>query len=432
MIGRVVALAALVVAVVAAGALLLSGGDDYELTMRFENASQLVNGNQVKVGGLAVGTVDAIELGDDNIAEVKVTITDEDLTPLHEGTTAEIRVPSLSSVAARFIQLHPGPNSNDPLPEGATIETENTQAVVEIDSVLAALDAQTREATQDLLRNQRAIFEGRSAAANKGLVALNPALSQLGLLVRDVGRDSVALRGFLVQTASVVSAVASRSSDLDAALGGAAATAREISDERAALTGILARAPETLSDATRTLRDLDGTFTTLVPTARELRPVAPKAATLVNELQPLLRRSGPAIDAVRSILPDLGALLGQTPGLRDSALPAFTAAAQAIADSDHIVRGTRPYVPDIFHGIVTGFGGTQANSYDANGHYARIAPIASELSLTGALSPIGEGLPLPFEGGNNLRCPGGGFRQVENSENNVPAENVPCRPEAAP
>ncbi len=47
---------------------------------------------------------------------VRITVNVESsLAPLHQGTTAEIRVPSLSSVANRYIALSPGPN-NRPSP----------------------------------------------------------------------------------------------------------------------------------------------------------------------------------------------------------------------------------------------------------------------------------------------------------------------------
>jgi phospholipid/cholesterol/gamma-HCH transport system substrate-binding protein len=226
--------------------------------------------------------------------------------------------------------------------------------------------------------------------------------------------------------------VASRDADLDAGLAGAAVTARELSDDRGAIEGILRRAPATLADASGTLRELDRTFTALRPAARELRPVAPRGAELVRELQPLLARSGPAIDAVRGLLPDLGAVLRRMPGLRDTALTAFSATRTALADADPIVQGVLPYVPDVFHGVVTGFGGTQANSYDANGVYARITPVASQLAATGALSGLTKGLNLPYEGGNNARCAGGAYRQVTASPNNTPSPGFPCRTEDAP
>ncbi|WP_205696249.1 MlaD family protein [Conexibacter sp. SYSU D00693] len=428
---RIVPLATLLVLAAVAVVVLVGGQDDYRLKLRFENASQLVKGDEVKVGGVGVGTVDAIRLDDDNLAEVDVTITDGDLTPLHEGTRAEVRVASLSSVANRFVQLAPGPNSNPELDSGAVLPASASRSVVEIDSVLSTLDTQTRSAAQDLLRNQRAVFEGQEGEANKGLTALSPALGQLDLLAREVNRDSRAFQQFLVQSASVVGAVASRDRDLEAALGGAASTARELADQRAALTGVLRRAPGTLAEGTRTLRDLGTTFTALRPAARELQPVAPRAAALVRELQPLLQRSGPAIDDVRALLPDLTSTLQDMPGLRTTALPAFDATTKAVDDVLPIVSKALPYLPDVFHGVVSGFGASQVNSYDANGLYGRVAPIANNLSLSGGLSALGGALPLARKG-NVRRCPGGAYREIPGVGNNQVPEGGSCDPGNAP
>ncbi len=49
---------------------LLGGGDSYKVTAEFENASQLVGGEQVVVGGVPVGGVTDIALGDDGQALV--------------------------------------------------------------------------------------------------------------------------------------------------------------------------------------------------------------------------------------------------------------------------------------------------------------------------------------------------------------------------
>src|SRR5438128_96791 len=70
------------------------GGEDY--VIHFQNANQLVTGNEVKVGGIAVGKITDISLASDNQADVKVTIND-DFAPLHEGTSAIVRVNSLPS-----------------------------------------------------------------------------------------------------------------------------------------------------------------------------------------------------------------------------------------------------------------------------------------------------------------------------------------------
>ena len=49
------------------------------VTARFENASQLVKGNEVQVSGKAIGTVEDITLTDDGGADVDMKITDPEL-----------------------------------------------------------------------------------------------------------------------------------------------------------------------------------------------------------------------------------------------------------------------------------------------------------------------------------------------------------------
>ncbi|MGH2950890.1 MAG: MlaD family protein, partial [Solirubrobacterales bacterium] len=66
---RFLALMALLVAAVIAY-LLLTGGDEYRVTAEFENASQLVTGNEVVIGGTNAGSVKEIELGPEGQALV--------------------------------------------------------------------------------------------------------------------------------------------------------------------------------------------------------------------------------------------------------------------------------------------------------------------------------------------------------------------------
>ena len=73
--------------------MVFAGGESQRLHLRINNASQLVTGNLVEVGGYGVGTVKSIELTDDNLADVEIEVTDESLLPLHRGTRAFVRVP---------------------------------------------------------------------------------------------------------------------------------------------------------------------------------------------------------------------------------------------------------------------------------------------------------------------------------------------------
>src|SRR2546430_349695 len=93
----------------AGGDPLLHSGSGYEVRFRISNASQLVKGNQVKVGGIPVGDIRDIALAPDGEAEMTIRIDDDGLTPLHEGSRIEVRSTSLSGIANRYLSLTPGP-----------------------------------------------------------------------------------------------------------------------------------------------------------------------------------------------------------------------------------------------------------------------------------------------------------------------------------
>ncbi len=116
--GRALTLAALGLAVVAAAVLMFGAGEGYRVHLTLDNAGQLVEGNQVKVGGRPVGLVESIELQDDARARIEVSIEDE-LAPLHEGSVMTLRATSLSGIANRYLALEPGRNDEPEIPTAA-------------------------------------------------------------------------------------------------------------------------------------------------------------------------------------------------------------------------------------------------------------------------------------------------------------------------
>src|SRR6202035_2959662 len=116
---RIAAVGAFAAVIVILFVLVLAGNKSATYQLIFPEAGQLVRGDQVQVGGVPVGSIKDITLLSNY--DVRITINVESsLAPLHQGTTAEIRVPSLSSVANRYIALTPGPNNRPSLVSGAT------------------------------------------------------------------------------------------------------------------------------------------------------------------------------------------------------------------------------------------------------------------------------------------------------------------------
>ena len=93
--------------------LLFRGDGGYTVTAEFINAGQLVKGNEVKAGGVAVGSVKSIDVTQDGHAKVKFSIKDGDYKPLRRGTQVMIKQASLSGIANRYVDLKLGPANGD-------------------------------------------------------------------------------------------------------------------------------------------------------------------------------------------------------------------------------------------------------------------------------------------------------------------------------
>ena len=179
-------------------ALLLGGGGGYVVKAQFTDGGQLVTGDLVEVGGRKVGKVTAIGLADDGLAEVEMTLDDDSVDPLHRGTRAAIRTVGLSGVANRFVDLSPGPETASEIPDGGILTPDQTRGVVDLDAVLNGADPQVRRDIQGIVREAAAALTPKAARqTNAGLQTLNPAVSQVTALGRELTRDEAALRSLL-------------------------------------------------------------------------------------------------------------------------------------------------------------------------------------------------------------------------------------------
>ena len=86
-LARGAAAGALAIAVVVLAVLLLAGGSTHTYHLLFQNAGQLVTGDDVQVGGRRVGSVTKIELTSNNQAQISIDVM-SGFAPLHRGTSA--------------------------------------------------------------------------------------------------------------------------------------------------------------------------------------------------------------------------------------------------------------------------------------------------------------------------------------------------------
>lgn len=434
--------AAVVLAVVLVGYVLFGGGGSYTVHATFQNASQLVKGDQVKVGGIPVGSVDDLSLDDHALARVTLTIDDGDLTPLHRGSRVQVRSVGLASIAGRYVDLTPGPNNNPKIPDGGDIPAEGTQSEVDLDAILNSLDPRTLGDLRRVVQGLAGATSGRAKAFNAAMYDLNPALSQTAATTSEIVRDQFAFERFLLESADVVGAVASRSPQLERLIPAAGGTLSAIADRTASVDEILRRFPPTLRQANTTLVNLRAAIGDLRPTVRAARPVAPLLNETLVRLQPVARAGVRVIPSLRSLIDgpgreDLLGVVQAMPSLASTAVPAFGSAVQTTKDAMPIVRVLRAYGPDLIGGQVAGYGGTAAIYYDANGHFARISLQGSGFSLNNA----GQLVPTPptvggltgYRKGVTARCPGAATQPAADHSNPWhPGHGFPCNPQDDP
>src|SRR4051794_16067611 len=230
--------------VVLAFVMFFTGGESYRVTLALDNASQLVKGNQVKVGGVSVGSVSKLELGRDARARIELSIDDGGVRPLHSGTKAEVRSSSLAGVANRYVALTPGPVNAPEIRDGGTIPARDASSEVDLDEVLNALDPETLRDLKLLLRNGAGALRGRGRQLGRAIDALDPALAQVDQLERELLRDQGTFARFLVESADVVTGVASRRPQVTRLVATGHATLDELAARDAHVDSLLRRLPQ--------------------------------------------------------------------------------------------------------------------------------------------------------------------------------------------
>jgi phospholipid/cholesterol/gamma-HCH transport system substrate-binding protein len=410
-IGAFAAIAAVVVVllVLAFGK---GGGATYQLI--FPEAGQLVRGDQVQVGGVPVGSIKDITLLPNYNVRITVHI-ESSLVPLHRGTSAEIRVPSLSSVANRYIALSPGPNNRPELPAGSTLPTTATHGVVDLDQLFGIFNAKTRRGLQQLIQGSAEQYAGAAPQLQTDVHYFPPSLAALDHVLAELGRDQPVFSNFLVETAKATTVLAGRSQQLTELISHADTTFTAIGSQQTNLANGLKALPATLREGNRTFETLPATLADLTKLVNVSKPDTKTLAPFLAKLRPLVIAATPVVGNFSEAISKPGSSNDLTeaalalPGLAKALVTASPDGVRSLEESVPMTALFGPYTPD-FEGLVRDFGEGTAY-YDANGHYARVAGLFPDFEL-GAENTLKPANPTQvvqgLKTGQLRRCPGAG------------------------
>jgi phospholipid/cholesterol/gamma-HCH transport system substrate-binding protein len=234
-----VALAALLVATLAVGVYLVwPSRVGHKVVGYFSSAVGLYPGDDVRVIGVPVGTIDSIE---PRATDVKITMTVKDGVKLPADARALVIAPNL--VSARFVQLTPAYTGGPVMADGAEIGLDRTEVPVEWDEVkeqLTQLSTQlgpqegSMQGPLSAFVNQAAdTFDGNGDSFREALRELSQTAGRLGdsrtdlfgtirnlqVLVNALSNSNEQIVQFSNHVASVSQVLADSSADLDNTLG---------------------------------------------------------------------------------------------------------------------------------------------------------------------------------------------------------------------
>jgi phospholipid/cholesterol/gamma-HCH transport system substrate-binding protein len=302
----------------------------YRVAASFAEASQLATEADVRISGVPVGKVKAIE-PDAKTGRSLVTMELEaKYSPLPADSKALLRQKTL--LGETYVELTPGTERARKLPEGGRLPQGNVSETVELDEILRTFDPETRAAFQDWMQTQAQAIDGHGRDLNDALGNLGPFAEDAAELVDILNRQEPAVTRLISNTGVVFEALTERNGQLRELIENSnrvfettASRDRALQEAFVALPTFERESRQTVDRLTQFARDTDPLVDQLRPAARELSPTLTDLAGLAPDLKAFFREANPLIDASKTgfpaaerVLEDLRPLLAQVdPALRE-------------------------------------------------------------------------------------------------------------------
>jgi phospholipid/cholesterol/gamma-HCH transport system substrate-binding protein len=383
----VVVLAAAVVALLGIGA---SGGSHktYNVRAIFDNAAVTVQGEDVRIAGVTVGSIQSLDVTADKRAAVTLGINDSRFVPFYSNATCTIRPQSL--IGEKYVDCNPGSSSSPALSKITSgpgngsylLPVTRTSSPVESDIVQNIYQEPIRQRFAIILDEFGTALAGRGSDLNDVIHRANPALGYTDQVFQILARQNRQL--------------AQLAKDSDTVLA-------PLAQDKRAIAGFVTQANTTSVASAARANDISRTFQLFPSFLQQLRPLlvdlgnlADQGTTLNRELAPGAAALGrqftnltPFASAARKSLIDLGSSAQQS----EPALIATEPLARQLLRLGNTTEPTAQLLDKLTGSLdrsgaieqlmsLLFYGTSAGNGFDSAGHYVRTE------TLVGSCTPF--------------------------------------------
>lgn len=334
----------------------------YDIKAEFDDANNLANHYEVRLGGVRAGQVLHPRV-EDGKAVVDLRLDDE-FGPLPVDSEMQVRL--RSAVGVRYLEIIPG-ESAQTIPEGGTLASTQVRESVALDEVLGTFDADTRGRTRDLLQALGNGLHERGGDLNE-VVGDAPDLLESLASVSDAitARPGEQMRGFIRNGAATAEAFDDAREDIVAGLEPEESALEVFTDEREGVQETLESAGPALGSLQRTLPAVDrfvgevrglgvqgrGALEAAPPALAATTRMMRNAETPLREIDDTLQLAKDATGPVLRLLDKVDPVLPTIKGFTDGAMPQLRQIGPRSCSVSDMIRSWAHYL---------GIGGQETN-----------------------------------------------------------------------
>jgi ABC-type transporter Mla subunit MlaD len=383
---RIVAAAALVALVAGAALALGAGGSSsahgYLVRAIFDNSSFVIPGEDVKVAGVTVGAVDALDLTKDDKAVVVLKITDPAFQSFKTDAHCRIALESLigeqyvdcqataggadGRTAAALPAIASGPGKGQHL-----LDVDHTTTPVGVDLLNDIMRQPPAQRFRLIINELGAGLAGNGEDLRAALRRANPALQQADRVVSILADQNQVLGKLVDDSDTVLGPLAQRRKDIGGFIDTAGKTAVATAKQGDALEQDINKFPAFLAELKPAAQRFGALADQMTPAIQTLSAQAPAVNQAIKDLGPFSLSARPALtslgkvaDRGRQTFPKIGPLVDSLNGLATPLQPTASDLAKVSGSFDQ-ADGFESLMRFIYY-----YGGS-VNGEDAKGHLIR-------------------------------------------------------------